>query len=111
MTPVTESLIQQMADVIVKEVAPDRVVLFGSHARGEAGPGSDVDLLVVEAEDFGPERSRRKEMARLWRALAKFDVPKDILVYSRGEAESYAQTRNHVAARALREGRVLYDRS
>ncbi len=110
MTQVTESLIQQITDVIVEEANPDRIILFGSLAKRMGGPHSDIDLLVVESEDFGPARSRRKEMARLWRALARFDVPKDILVYSRREAERFAQTKNHVVAKALREGRVLYDR-
>lgn len=111
MMPVTEDLLQEMTNVIVDAVAPERVILFGSHARDVAGPHSDLDLLIIEEEDFGQGRSRRKEMARLWRLLARFRVPKDILVYSRGEAESYACSRNHVVGRALREGRLLYDRS
>lgn len=110
MTPVTEDLLQEMTDAIVAAVAPERVVLFGSHARDMAGPHSDLDLLIIEEDDFGQGRSRRKEMARLWRLLARFRVPKDILVYSRGEAESFAESKNHVVARALREGRLLYER-
>lgn len=110
MVPVTEDLLQEMTHAIVQAVAPARVVLFGSHARGGGGPHSDLDLLVIEEEDFGQGRSRRKEMAKLWRLLARFQVPKDILVYSRGEAEGFAETKNHVVARALREGRLLYDR-
>ena len=43
MTPVTETLLQEMTDVIVEAVNPQRIILFGSHARGQAGPESDVD--------------------------------------------------------------------
>jgi hypothetical protein len=67
-----------------------------------------VDLLVVEAKPFGPGNDRRREMTRLWRALAGFAVGKDILVYSRDEVERWRSARNHVIARALREGRLLH---
>ena len=49
---------------------------------------SDVDFLIVDSKPFGPERSRRKEMARIWRALGKFMVPEDILLYTHAELES-----------------------
>jgi predicted nucleotidyltransferase len=83
---VSDELLRQMARVIVREVEPERIVLFGSHARGDARPDSDVDLLVIEREPFGEGRSRRREAALLWRALARFPVPKDIVVYSQAEA-------------------------
>jgi len=106
-----ERMVQEMAEVIVEATSPRKVVLFGSHARGAAGPESDVDLLVIEDEPFGPGRSRRREMARLSRLLARFPVPQDILVYTVEETEQWAATRNHVVARALREGKVLYERA
>jgi predicted nucleotidyltransferase len=108
MTTATEALIQEMAAVMAREANPETIVLFGSHATGSARPDSDVDLLVVETAPFGPERDRRQEMVRLWRALAGFAVGKDILVYSRQEVERWRSARNHIVARALREGRLLY---
>ena len=105
-----DKMVQEMAEIIVHAASPRRVVLFGSHARGAAGPESDVDLLVIEDKPFGPGRSRRREMARLSRLLARFPVPQDILVYTAEEAEQRANTRNHVVARALRDGKVLYER-
>ncbi len=108
MTPVTEELLHEMASVVAQEVHPEAIILFGSHATGSARPDSDVDLLVIETAPFGPARDRRKEMARLWRALAGFAIAKDILVYSREEVDRWRSARNHVIARALREGRFLH---
>ena len=110
MVPVTDALLDQMVQAIVAEVDPEQVILFGSRARGDAREDSDVDLVVVEAEPFGKTRSRRLEAVRLWKSLSAFIVPKDILVYSRDEVEYWRDSLNHVLARALREGRVLYER-
>ena len=110
MTRVDDALLERMVQVIVDEVDPEQVILFGSRARGDAGAGSDVDLIVVEATPFGEGRSRGVEETRLWRALAHFRVPKDILVYSRDEVDYWRDSLNHVLARALREGEVLYER-
>ncbi|HEV7671834.1 MAG TPA: nucleotidyltransferase domain-containing protein [Thermoanaerobaculia bacterium] len=107
---VSEDLLSQMAEVIVQEVKPERIILFGSHARGDARPDSDVDLLVIEQEGFGKQRSRRREAALLWRALAHFPIPKDIVVYSQEEAAAWTNYPGHLMAQALREGRVLYER-
>jgi predicted nucleotidyltransferase len=107
---VSDNLLSQMARVIVQEVEPERIILFGSHARGEARPDSDVDLLVIEREGFGKQRSRRREAALLWRALARFPVSKDILVYSEEEVAAWKDSPGHLLAQALREGRALYER-
>ena len=107
---VDDPLLARMVQVIVDEVDPEQVILFGSRARGDAGADSDVDLIVVESAPFGEDRDRHVEETRLWRALASFHVPKDLLVYSRDEVEYWRDSLNNVLARALREGRVLYER-
>lgn len=103
-----DALLDRMIRTLVAEADPEQVVLFGSRARGDARPDSDVDLLIVESEPFGPGRSRNAETVRLDRALPETPVGRDLLVYSRDEIERWRGSRNHVAARALREGRVLY---
>ena len=109
MTPVDDTLLARMVQVIVDEVDPEQVILFG--ARGDADADSDVDLIVIESTPLGGGRwDRGVEETRLWRVLAKFQVPKDILVYSRDEVDYWHDSLNHVLARALREGRVLYER-
>ena len=110
MAPVTDALLDQMVQAIVAEVDPEQVILFGSRARGDAREDSDVDLVVVEAEPFGQGRSRHQEAVRLYKVLAGSGVPKDILVYSRDDVEYWRDSLNHVLARALREGKVLYER-
>ena len=107
--PVTDAVLDRMVQAIVDEVDPEQVILFGSRARGDEGESSDVDLIVLEAEPFGPERSRRKELVRLYHALSGFHVPADILVYSHDDVAYWRDSLNHVLARALREGKVLYE--
>ncbi len=106
-----DSLILEMVDMIVREADPDRVILFGSRARGDARADSDVDLLIVEREPFNPQRSRRQETARLYLALRKLAIPKDLLLYSRDEFEQLKDSAHHIVGRAQREGRVLHVRA
>ena len=107
---IDEALLQRMTATIVEAADPVQVILFGSRARDDARSNSDIDLVIVEAEPFGPDRDRGAEETRLWRSLAKFHVAKDILIYSRDEVERWSDSLNHVLARALREGKVLYER-
>ncbi len=110
MTQVTDALLEEMVRTIVDETDPEQVILFGSHARGTADDDSDVDLLVIKSESFDNGELRYSEGIRLYNALSHFNVPKDILVYSRERVEYWRDSLNHVVARALREGRVLYGR-
>jgi len=107
---VTEETIARMVEALVHAADPEQVILFGSRGRGDARENSDVDLIVVEKDPFGPERDRVAEMARLYRTVAGFPVSADILVYSLRDVEYWRDSLNHVLARALREGRVMYAR-
>ena len=79
------------------------VILFGSHARGDAGEDSDVDFLVVE-----PGLSaRREEMVRLRDVLRPLRIPADVLVVSRDTYEAWADTPGTVLYEAAKEGRVF----
>jgi uncharacterized protein len=107
---IDDKLLQQMVDIIVREVDPETIILFGSRARGDARPDSDVDLLIVEKEPFTAGRSRHNEAGRLYIALMDARVSKDLLLYSRDEVEYWKDSKYHVVGQALREGRVLYGR-
>lgn len=104
-------LLRQMVSTIISEVSPEMIILFGSRARGDARPDSDVDLFVVETEPFSHRRSHRKEAACLYMALRNLGVSKDIPLYSREEFEHWKNSLNHVVGRAHREVRVLHGRS
>jgi len=108
---VSEQLIEEMVRTIVDEVDPRRIYLFGSSARGDQTADSDVDFLIVEDEGFGLGRNRWSELKRIRKALRPFRVPKDILVYSQEEFETWERSVNHIVARAAREGKLLYERS
>lgn len=110
MREITDELLAEMVEAIVRESDPEMVYLFGSRARGEGEEDSDVDLLVVEREPFGVERSRMSELRRLRGALSDFHVPKDILVFSTDEFARWRKSINHIVAHCLREGRLLYER-
>lgn len=88
------------------QAAPDaeQIVLFGSHARGEADAGSDLDFLVITPT----VENRAREMVRLRRALRPLRVPVDVLVYSRAEVNQWGQQPGTALYWALREGRVVH---
>lgn len=110
MIEVTEDMLCAMVDAVVRAVDPEEVILFGSRGRGQGSGQSDVDLLVVEEEDFGGSPSRWDQLQQIREALWGFRVPVDVLLFSRAEVEHWRDSLNHVVARALREGKRLYAR-
>jgi predicted nucleotidyltransferase len=89
----------------LKEAAPGgTIILFGSHARGDAREGSDLDFMVVEPE----VKARREEMVRLRRAVGRIGMPVDILVVSEKNFREWRDAPGTVIYRANKEGRVLH---
>ncbi len=102
-----ETQIRKMVRRIVRQFHPERIILFGSHARGDASPDSDVDLLVV----MPISRSKRDVALEIRGALREFRVPKDIIVTA---PEDFAWRKDVVGTieyPAVREGRELYARA
>jgi predicted nucleotidyltransferase len=99
--------IDTMVRRIVERFQPDRIILFGSHARGTAGPDSDVDLLVV-LRDPAP---KRQKVVEIYRLLAGIGLPKDVIIVSPEEVERYRSVPGTIIRPALLEGKVLYERS
>lgn len=85
--------------------SPARVVLFGSRARGDGGPDSDLDFLVIEERVEG----KVAEMVRLRAALPPLGVPVDVVVVSADEASRRGVVEGTLIHRALAEGRVLVE--
>jgi predicted nucleotidyltransferase len=89
----------------LSEAAPPktRVILFGSHARGEAGPHSDLDFLVIEPEVENPAA----ESVRLRRALGDLVLAADVIVASEHRVQEWRDVRGSLIHAALAEGREL----
>lgn len=105
LVPADSAIVGRAVDILSREMNPRRIVLFGSTARGEAGPESDIDLLVV-MDGF---ESRFAEMNRASRLLASLRVPVDVLIYTVDEVEQWSGVVNHILNEAVRSGRVVYD--
>jgi predicted nucleotidyltransferase len=100
----TEEALIKEAGRRLAAAAPDaEVVLFGSRARGESGPDSDLDLLVIE-----PDFSRRgEEYGRLRKELRGLEVAIDLVIYRQREVDKWRGVPGSFLHRALGEGRVL----
>ena len=82
---IEQAQIDRAVALLVQAARPERIVLFGSHARGDAREDSDFDLLVIEPQ----VEDRALEMVRLRRVLRPLRIPVDILVYSSHEAKCW----------------------
>ncbi len=100
---IDEETIKEIVSRLLHAAPPgSKVILFGSQARGDADPRSDVDLLVVEPK----VADRMYEMVRLGRILAPLLVPVDLLVASAEHYDYWRDTPNTVYYRADKEGKV-----
>ena len=100
---IDNKMIARAVDLLLRAAPGARVILFGSYARGQAGPESDLDLLVVEPE----VGSRRAEMVRLRDALRPLRIPADVLVTSDADFREWRDAPGTVFYEAAREGRVF----
>jgi predicted nucleotidyltransferase len=100
---IDERLIAEAGRRLAAAAPGAQVILFGSHARGEAAPHSDLDFLVVESEvdDDGAEA------VRLMRVLRDLRVPTDVIVVSERYAEDWRDVRGTLVHAALSQGRLL----
>lgn len=103
----TDAAIAEITERIVRQFQPERIILFGSQARGDADDRSDVDLLVVM-----PEPCDRREVAiAIHSALRGLQVGTDVIVTTPEEIARRGHLVGTILRPALREGRVLYARS
>ena len=98
------ALVDHLVRQIVAAVRPLRVVLFGSAARGQMGPESDPDLLVVMPDGT----HRRKTAQQLYRTLDGRGHPFDLVVATPSDLEKHKDAVGLVYRDVLREGREVY---
>jgi len=98
--------IEEVVRRIVAGFSPDRIVVFGSHARGDHSPDSDLDLLVV----MPVSGSRRKQAAAIELALVGVDLPTDVIVATAEEVARLQRVPGSIIKPAIEEGRVVYER-
>jgi predicted nucleotidyltransferase len=106
MNPPNDNLIDDIVRRIVETAQPEKIILFGSRARGDARPNSDFDLLVIKESN---EPGYRRD-APLYHALAGLNVEVDVLVYTPEEVADWAQVPQAFVTTATREGKIVYER-
>jgi predicted nucleotidyltransferase len=110
MSCITEEQLDQITERIARAVNPERVILFGSQARGTTDERSDIDLLIVGGRPSDSGWSRRREIGRIRRSIPRVGIPVDIVLFTPDEVDRWKDTTNHVVSEAIREGRVIYER-
>ena len=107
MKPITDEVIQRMARRIVRRFKPERIILFGSRARGDATPDSDVDLLVVMDVPDGNMAAR----LAVSHSLSPHPFGLDILVRSQSQIDERLALDDWFLEEITTKGKVLYART
>jgi predicted nucleotidyltransferase len=100
---VSDEILQEIVRRIVRVAKPEKIILFGSAAREEMGPDSDLDFLVIKSC-----KNRRKTARKIRRRLLGIGIPKDIIVATPEDIERYKDTIGLIYRPALKQGKLLY---
>jgi predicted nucleotidyltransferase len=98
------AVLQDIIRRIVAVAHPEKIILFGSAARGQMGPNSDVDLLVIKSGRF----NRNRLAEEIYMRMEGADEAVDVILVTPAEVEQYRDTPWLVIAPALKEGKVVY---
>ena len=102
-----ESALREAVDRIATKFTPDKIVLFGSQARGQVGPDSDADLLIV----MPVTGSKRQQAVQIDLALEGIPIPIDLIVVTPDDVTKHRETTGTIICEAIHEGKVLYERA
>ena len=100
-----EGLLDEMVRRIRQAVQPEKIVLFGSRARGDAHPQSDFDFLIIQHSD----QPRYRRSGPVYSALADIPAEVEVIVYTPQEVQEWRNVPRAFVTTAIREGRVLYE--
>ena len=100
-----EKEVQDIVKQLIRLYKPDKIILFGSLAKGQINQGTDIDLFIVKSDvpEFGVERIRQLD------ALIKYTLATDFIVYKPDELEQRLNLGDPFVKNILEEGKVLYD--
>jgi len=102
--PSGTQIIDKLVASIVELVHPKEIILFGSHARGDAKPDSDIDLMIVM-----PDGTHRRNTARnLYQYLPVIGIPFDLIVATTMDLENHKDNIGLIYYYILKEGKTLY---
>ena len=104
---VNKEVLNEILRRIVESAKPEKIILFGSTARGERGPDSDLDLLVIKSGTYNP----RTVAADIYMKLYGVGQAIDLIVVTPEQVQAYGNSPYLVLYPALHEGKVLYDAS
>jgi predicted nucleotidyltransferase len=99
----------------LKTINPFRIILFGSHASGEPGPESDVDLLVVTEDDFLPKNFAEKNAIylRVSNSITEIEkkIPIDLIVHTKAMHQKFIEMGSMFSRKITADGKVLYEKA
>lgn len=99
-----EETLAEIINRIVEVADPERIIMFGSAARGEMGPNSDVDLLVIK----GGEYNQNKITREIYINMIGIDQSVDVILVTPEQVEKYKDVNYLIIAPAIREGKEIY---
>ncbi|MBU0651045.1 nucleotidyltransferase domain-containing protein [bacterium] len=101
---VNKKQIDNIVKIVVDKYNPDKVVLFGSYAKGNPSENSDLDLIIIK--DSSEPRYKRANVIR--KELRGMKIPIDLLVYTNDEIYKWKDNKSAFVTKALKSGKILY---
>jgi predicted nucleotidyltransferase len=102
---VSQNILNEAVRRLVEKSHPEKIILFGSQARGTADSRSDVDLLIISPI----KEKRRKLMVEMIRALSELENAFDVIILTREEFELDRKIPGTIGRYASKEGKILYE--
>jgi predicted nucleotidyltransferase len=106
-TTIAIEKLNRVVEILIKEAAPEKIIIFGSHARNEANPQSDIDFLVVTQNS---SENRFQMAIRLRRCLSPLRIPVDIIVHDCKTVMEWENVPGNLLYTITHEGKVIYER-
>jgi predicted nucleotidyltransferase len=101
---ISQEKINEVIDRIVKNINPEKIILFGSYASGNPGEDSDLDILVIKEMKM-PRYKRSREVKKHLRGMK---IPIDVIVYTKKEVKEWKDTKTAFISQVIKQGKVLY---